>query len=215
MSILETAFQVFSCRGKHILNAQCHHGEKETSKFPGGHGKALVEKRATGLRMRILPYIYLLCQSGALFTRPPLEPIYDVIITPLTTTETSLTTVTSTLHKEHSSTEFSRSSLITMPPISRNPLELRQKCFDDRGFSVDCATWTGYYYTWGPPVSSNQACGQAKDQHIIQGDPYRGGPGDSGGSRHTGSAASTVMPLAICYIILMNLITLWAALSIA
>ncbi|KAK5081865.1 hypothetical protein LTR70_008454 [Exophiala xenobiotica] len=91
-----------------------------------------------------------------------------------------------------------------MAPLSRNPLELRQKCFDDRGFSVDCATWTGYYYTWGPA-----------------GDPYAGGPGDDGsgssGSNvvYVGGASHTMLPLAICYIILMNIITLWAALSLA
>ncbi|KAK5938430.1 hypothetical protein PMZ80_009400 [Knufia obscura] len=89
-----------------------------------------------------------------------------------------------------------------MAPLSRNPLELRQRCFDDQGFSVDCATWTGYYYTWGPP-----------------GDPYAGGPGDDGNSGSTvnyvGSANHAIMPLAICYIILMNIITLWAALSLA
>ena len=107
--------------------------------------------------MKLLPYLYLLCQSRALFTVPPSERIYDKIITPLTaTSSTSLSVATPevTLEvKDHSTTEFSKSALITMAPLSRNPLELRQKCFDDRGFSVDCATWTGYYYTWGPPVS--------------------------------------------------------------
>lgn len=39
------------------------------------------------------------------------------------------------------------------PPPSANHLELRQRCWNDQGFSVDCAIWTGYRYTWGP--SSN------------------------------------------------------------
>ncbi|KAL6251495.1 hypothetical protein RBB50_001704 [Rhinocladiella similis] len=56
------------------------------------------------------------------------------------------------------------SAVITLPPLLANPLERRQRCWDDRGFSVDCATWTGYYYTWGPP-----------------GNPYEGGPGEGGG----------------------------------
>ena len=57
-----------------------------------------------------------------------------------------------------------------------NPLPsvfARQKCFNDQGFSVDCATWTGYYYTWGP--SSN---------------PYLGGPGE-GGSGSSGSGSGS------------------------
>lgn len=36
------------------------------------------------------------------------------------------------------------------PPPSLNRLELRQRCWNDQGFSVDCAVWTGYRYTWGP-----------------------------------------------------------------
>ena len=99
--------------------------------------------------MRIFPYLALLWQSGALFTRPPIEKIYDVIITPLTTTSTAssstYTVATLSQSRDASTTTFSYSTLITMAPVSRNPLELRQRCFDDRGFSVDCATWTGYY----------------------------------------------------------------------
>lgn len=56
------------------------------------------------------------------------------------------------------------SALVTIAPLLPNPLERRQRCFNDQGFSVDCATWTGYYYTWGPP-----------------GNPYEGGPGEGGG----------------------------------
>jgi hypothetical protein len=36
------------------------------------------------------------------------------------------------------------------PPPSPNHLDLRQRCWNDQGFSVDCAVWTGYRYTWGP-----------------------------------------------------------------
>jgi len=53
------------------------------------------------------------------------------------------------------------SPAITIAPVASNKFELRQKCWNDQGFSVDCATWTGYYYTWGPP-----------------GNPYQGGPGE-------------------------------------
>ncbi|KIW44178.1 uncharacterized protein PV06_05208 [Exophiala oligosperma] len=62
------------------------------------------------------------------------------------------------------------SAVITLAPLIANPLERRQRCWDDRGFSVDCATWTGYYYTWGPP-----------------GNPYEGGPGEGGGGSGGGS----------------------------
>lgn len=67
--------------------------------------------------------------------------------------------------------------VITIAPLVANPLEKRQKCWDDRGFSVNCATWTGYYYTWGPA-----------------GNPYEGGPGEGGGSGSGGeSVGSTVV----------------------
>lgn len=55
--------------------------------------------------------------------------------------------------------------VITIAPLVLNPLVKRQRCFDDRGFSVNCETWTGYYYTWGPA-----------------GNPYEGGPGEGGNS---------------------------------
>jgi len=52
----------------------------------------------------------------------------------------------------------------------------RQECFNDQGFSVNCATWTGYYYTWGPP-----------------GNPYEGGPGEGGGSGGGGGVTTTTI----------------------
>ena len=58
-------------------------------------------------------------------------------------------------------------AVITLPPNEfhlHDPRRKRQECFNDQGFSVNCATWTGYYYTWGPP-----------------GNPYEGGPGEGGG----------------------------------
>jgi hypothetical protein len=72
---------------------------------------------------------------------------------------------------------ISPSAVVTLAPLVANPLERRQRCWDDRGFSVDCATWTGYYYTWGPP-----------------GNPYAGGPGEGGGgSGGSGNGAATVV----------------------
>jgi hypothetical protein len=82
---------------------------------------------------------------------------------PVTTASTSdrIAAVTLTLDQA----QAPLSAFITIAPLPANPLERRQRCWDDRGFSVDCATWTGYYYTWGPP-----------------GNPYLGGPGEGGGS---------------------------------
>jgi hypothetical protein len=42
------------------------------------------------------------------------------------------------------------SAVITLGPNEfekHDPRRKRQECFNDQGFSVDCATWTGYYYT--------------------------------------------------------------------
>jgi hypothetical protein len=51
-------------------------------------------------------------------------------------------------------------ALTSLPPMSRittppslNRLDLRQRCWNDQGFSVDCAVWTGYRYTWGPATN--------------------------------------------------------------
>lgn len=81
-------------------------------------------------------------------------------ITGLPLLQTSVTTTNAKL-PDH---QVPFSALVTIAPLMPNPLERRQKCWDDRGFSVNCATWTGYYYTWGPP-----------------GDPHKGGPGEGGG----------------------------------
>jgi hypothetical protein len=65
-------------------------------------------------------------------------------------------------------------STTTAPALTYNRFGFRrQECFNDQGFRVNCATWTGYYYTWGPP-----------------GNPYEGGPGQGGGS---GSGYTTVI----------------------
>lgn len=68
-------------------------------------------------------------------------------------------------------------SRITSPPSPKH-LELRQRCWNDQGFSVDCAAWTGYRYSWGP--SSN---------------PYDywsgGGTGSGGGGTVSSDASKT------------------------
>ncbi|KEF55390.1 uncharacterized protein A1O9_08140 [Exophiala aquamarina CBS 119918] len=93
-------------------------------------------------------------------------------ITPSAVVHTTTTTsITVTQH------QLPLSALVTIAPLLPNPLERRQRCFNDQGFSVDCATWTGYYYTWGPP-----------------GNPYLGGPGEGGGgSGGNGGGGGTVV----------------------
>jgi hypothetical protein len=83
-------------------------------------------------------------------------------------------------------------STTTAPALTYNRFGFRrQECFNDQGFRVDCATWTGYYYTWGPP-----------------GNPYEGGPGQGGGGGNgyttvilgASSRASTVLPPLILWL---------------
>lgn len=104
------------------------------------------------------------------------EEILTAIISPLSPTITSAvvqttpaTSITAT------QLQLPLSALVTIAPLLPNPLERRQRCFDDQGFSVDCATWTGYYYTWGPP-----------------GNPYLGGPGEGGGGGGNGGGTVVV-----------------------
>lgn len=60
-------------------------------------------------------------------------------------------------------------------PTITTRLGLRQEeCFNDQGFRVDCATWTGYRYTWGPSS-----------------DPYLGGPGEGGDNGGGGEGVVT------------------------
>ncbi len=63
------------------------------------------------------------------------------------------------------------------PPPSPQHLEQRQRCWNDQGFSVNCAVWTGYRYSWGP--SSNPY-------------DYWSGNGGSGGGGSVSSNASKV-----------------------
>lgn len=81
----------------------------------------------------------------------------------------------------------------TTPPPSLHQLDLRQRCWDDRGFSVDCAVWTGYRYTWGPP---------SNPYDYWSGDGGSGsGGGDSGDANVIAvSEASTTSHILLSYI---------------
>lgn len=90
------------------------------------------------------------------------------------TVKSSITTVSATQLILQPAT----SAVMTLPPNEfelHDPRRKRQKCFNDQGFSVDCATWTGYYYTWGPP-----------------GNPYEGGPGEGGDGSGSGSQTGII-----------------------
>jgi hypothetical protein len=67
---------------------------------------------------------------------------------------------TSSIISETTAESVAKPPLTSLPPISRvTPppsvahLDLRQRCWNDQGFSVDCAVWTGYRYTWGPATN--------------------------------------------------------------
>ena len=104
----------------------------------------------------------------------------------ISATRTTLMTISTT------SEFWAPISTTTAPALTYNRFGFRrQECFNDQGFRVDCATWTGYYYTWGPP-----------------GNPYEGGPGQGGGAGNgyttvtlgAFSRASTVLPPLILWL---------------
>ena len=79
---------------------------------------------------------------------------FDTSASNLATAQSPLPTVEDTALPLHvpSLTSLAPISRITTPP-SWQRLELRQRCWNDQGFSVDCAVWTGYRYTWGPATN--------------------------------------------------------------
>jgi len=131
--------------------------------------------------MRCLTFLFFI-QSAFCFAMTSLSISSDVsqVTTKLTLASTSTHCAaqwTPTPSVTAVQIPISPSAVVTLAPLVANPLEKRQRCWDDRGFSVDCATWTGYYYTWGPP-----------------GNPYAGGPGEGGGgSGGGGNGAATVV----------------------
>lgn len=87
--------------------------------------------------------------DAAAFTSPSVTPTQQF---------TGIITVSSSPYlSEVSSKSMTPLSLTSLPPISSvtpppslQHLELRQRCWNDQGFSVNCNVWTGYRYTWGP-----------------------------------------------------------------
>lgn len=126
-------------------------------------------------KMHLLPFLMLVVHAVAFYITSALEkPLAtQPSITGSSNSHPTSDVIQSTSFESPPSVTLS--SLMTIAPLSRNPLEIRQHCWNDQGFSVDCATWTGYYYTWGGA-----------------GHPYAGGPGDSGsGSGGTSNTAIT------------------------
>lgn len=123
--------------------------------------------------------ILLFVQTAVPFavTRLPVQTEELLVSTTTTATVTLITPTTfwtATSEPTPARSEEPLSALITIAPLPQHPLEKRQCCWNDQGFRVDCATWTGYYYTWGPP-----------------GDPYQGGPPGCGQSDNGGSSGSS------------------------
>ena len=87
------------------------------------------------------------------------------------------------------------SAVITIAPLTANPMMRRQRCFNDQGFSVDCATWTGYYC--GSPVCftdttfamSISLTITSTDTWGPAGNPYEGGPGEGQDGSGSGSGS--------------------------
>jgi hypothetical protein len=109
---------------------------------------------------------------SAAILQPTLLPI--VMVTPGHTAAISTPTPTTFITMPSTKSVLAVKAWTTSPPTGHR-FEYRQKCWNDQGFSVNCATWTGYYYTWGPP-----------------GNPYEGGPGEGGGGGGGGGTATVI-----------------------
>lgn len=127
--------------------------------------------------MQYLLLFVLAAQAAAMWMTTSVEkPFTKPVATDNHRAIARVTSSTATTTTNTQSPSIAFSTLMTIAPLSRNPLELRQRCFNDQGFSVNCATWTGYYYTWGGA-----------------GHPYEGGPGEGGGSGNSNGAANSVL----------------------
>jgi hypothetical protein len=142
--------------------------------------------------MRLLVLFLFIYQASSFAITPvPVvrEEILTATISPLSpTVSSSIAQTTPTTSITAAQVQLPLSAVVTIAPLFQNPLERRQRCFNDQGFSVDCATWTGYYYTWGPP-----------------GNPYAGGPGEGGGGGGSGGGGTVVVYNNQGYLTLVNL----------
>lgn len=150
-----------SRRGNKYRVSSLQWRHREFSRYPVWNGNRTTRLGELLSTMRLLAYLYLLCQSGALFTIPPTEQIYHVIITPLApTTATVIVSMTYTTSLFSETTQniesikirFPVFTLTTMAPLSRNALEMRQKYLNDQGIGMDCGAWTGSHCTRVLPV---------------------------------------------------------------
>ena len=137
--------------------------------------------------------LLLVVQTAFSFAVTPLPIQTEELLIPTTATASVTSLIPSTFWTATSeptrvTSQEPLSALVTVAPLPQHPLEKRQCCWNDQGFRVDCAQWTGYYYTWGP-----------------QGDPYQGGPpgcgqsgdgGGGGGGSSSGSQPGTVVVYA-------------------
>ena len=128
-----------------------------------------VSQRRSKLKMRLRVWLLIAFIHNSLASSPITlgDAIPSTSVAPAQGAPGVSVTRTTTLMKTTSVLESSApTSKTTAPPLTYNRFGFRrQECFNDQGFRVNCATWTGYYYTWGPP-----------------GNPYEGGPGEGGGA---------------------------------
>src|SRR5689334_9993710 len=93
--------------------------------------------------------IFLFVQTTLSFAVTPLPIQTEELLVPTTTTATVTSVIPTTFWTATSeptqvrSEELPLSALITIAPLPQNPLEKRQCCWNDQGFRVDCAQWTG------------------------------------------------------------------------
>lgn len=105
----------------------------------------------------------------------------------------SLSDITTNLVNVQYLTSLPPLSRVTPPP-SLHHLELRQRCWNDQGFSVDCAVWTGYRYTWGPATNPYDYWSGA------------GGSGSGGGGLVSGAASKVAaLPKGIAIALAVNI----------
>src|SRR5579871_3723947 len=98
--------------------------------------------------MRLLVWLLIAFIHHSLASSP-VTPAYafpSATVVPARSAPDVGVTRTTALMKTASVLESSAPTKTTAPPLTYNRFGFRrQECFNDQGFRVNCATWTGYY----------------------------------------------------------------------
>jgi hypothetical protein len=132
--------------------------KRETGKEEVAILRRVPDKRILSSMNFYIIFVGFLLLKGTVVEAAPFTISSPTIMQPqMSPVETS---VSATSSLEVSSKSMTRPPLSSLPPMSRvtpppspHRIELRQRCWNDQGFSVDCAVWTGYRYTWGPATN--------------------------------------------------------------